>query len=208
MALHALKLPPRLPGLSRTLILLHGYGADENDLLPLGHVLDPRLSVVSLQAPIRLFGAQRAWFELGQDERGISFDPAQAREGLNAAIAEVEAIAKESPNPFLLGFSQGAAMALGVLLRKPSLVAGVIALSGVTPLLEKEDLAPLEQLQKRPVFAAHGTQDPLLRIELGRMLRDELLRLGLELEWREYPMGHMVIPEELAAAQAWLKSRL
>jgi phospholipase/carboxylesterase len=204
-----LKLPPRAPGLSRTLILLHGYGADENDLLPLGHVLDPRFAVVSLQAPVQMFGSQRAWFELMQDEHGISFDADQARAGLDVAMAEVEKVSKESSQPpFLLGFSQGAAMALGVLLRKPSLVAGVIAFSGVTPLLEPQDLAPPAQLKGKPVFAAHGTQDPLLPIAVGRTLRDELQRLGLAVEWREYEMGHMVIPEELQAAQTWLSQRL
>jgi phospholipase/carboxylesterase len=203
-----LKLPPQAPGLSRTLILLHGYGADENDLVQLGHVLDPRLAVVSLQAPIQLFGPQRAWFELMQDERGISWDPEQARKGLDFALSEIEAVAKDSPQPFLLGFSQGAAMSLGVMLREPSLVAGVISLSGVTPLLEPRDLAPADRLKDKPVFAAHGTQDPLLPIQLGRKLRDDLTRLGLAVEWREYAMGHMVVPEELAAAQVWLKARL
>jgi phospholipase/carboxylesterase len=206
--LHAIKLPPQEPGLDRTMILLHGYGADEHDLLPIAHVLDRRLAVVSLQAPIQMMGPQRAWFELMQDEQGISFDPDQAREGLALAIEAVEQVAKESPRPFLLGFSQGAAMALGVMLRKPSLVEGVISLSGVTPLLEPPDLAPLEELKGRPVFAAHGTRDPLLPITLGRILREELLRLQVALEWIEFPMGHMVIPEELAEAQRWLKQRL
>jgi phospholipase/carboxylesterase len=208
MTLHSIKLAPLEPGLTRTLVLLHGYGADEHDLLSIAHVLDPRLAAVSLQAPIQMMGSQRAWFELMEDERGIAFDPDQARAGLDQAIASVEAIAAESPRPFLLGFSQGAAMALGVLLRKPSLVAGVIALSGVTPLLEPRDLATPEELRAKPVFVAHGTRDPLLPIELGRTLHDELVRLGLAVEWREFPMGHMVIPEELHEAQLWLKARL
>ena len=54
--LNAIELPPRAPGLSRTLVLLHGYGADERDLLPIAHELDPRLRAVSLQGPIALGG--------------------------------------------------------------------------------------------------------------------------------------------------------
>jgi phospholipase/carboxylesterase len=208
MNLHSVELPPREPGLERTLVLLHGYGADENDLLPIAHELDPRLRAVSLRGPLSLGGPMRAWFSLAQDARGISFDPDEAREGLRAATEAVEEIARASPRPFLLGFSQGAAMALGVLLSRPELAAGVISLSGVPPVLEPRDLAPVEKLKGRPVFAAHGTQDTLLPIALGRTVRDELLRLGLDLTWREYPMGHMVVPDEIADASAWLKAQI
>src|SRR5438552_6468259 len=116
MKLRSIALEPLRPGLSRTLVLLHGYGADENDLLPLAHELDPRLRAVSLQGPLSLGGPMRAWFNLSQDAHGISFEPEEARAGLRAATEAVEEIARQSPRPFLLGFSQGAAMALGVAL--------------------------------------------------------------------------------------------
>jgi phospholipase/carboxylesterase len=208
MKLHSIELEPLRPGLSRTLVLLHGYGADESDLLPIAHELDPRLRAVSLQGPLSLGGPMRAWFNLTQDARGISFDPDEARTGLRAATEAVEEIAGKSPRPFLLGFSQGAAMALGVLLTRPDLTAGVISLSGVPPVLEPKDLAPAEKLKGLPVFAAHGTRDTLLPIQLGRTVRDELQRLGLDVTWREYDMGHMVVPHEIADAQAWLAARL
>jgi len=206
--LRSLERPPLQPGLSRTLVLLHGYGADENDLLPLARELDPRLRTVSLQAPLSLGGAMRAWFNLTQDARGISFDADEARLGLLAATEAIEEIARTSPRPFLLGFSQGAAIALGVLLRRPDLPAGVISLSGVPPVLERQDLAPATSLRGLPVFAAHGTEDALLPIELGRNLRSELQRLGLEVEWHEYPMGHMVVPEEIEDAAKWFARKL
>src|SRR5881398_2342395 len=117
MPIRYIELPAAQNGLDRTLVLLHGYGADEHDLLPIVHELDPRLRAVSLQAPVSLGGAMRAWFKLGQDARGgISFEPAEARQGLEAALAAVEEVARASPRPILLGFSQGAAMALGVAL--------------------------------------------------------------------------------------------
>src|SRR5438067_8699398 len=97
--LNTLELPPRAPGLSRTLILLHGYGADERDLLPIAHALDPRLRAVSLQGPIALGGPMRAWFNLGQDARGrISFDSEAARAAVRSATAAVEEIAGKSPS--------------------------------------------------------------------------------------------------------------
>jgi phospholipase/carboxylesterase len=203
--LNAIELPPRAPGLSRTLVLLHGYGADERDLLPIAHELDPRLRAVSLQGPIALSGPMRAWFNLTQDAQGrISFDADEARSAVQAAIGAVEEIAKSSPRPLLLGFSQGAGIALGVALLRPELVSGVLSLSGVARALEDRDHAAPDQLRSLRVFAAHGVQDPLLPISLGRGLRDELVRLGVAVEWHEYPMGHMVIPEELEDAKAWV----
>ena len=209
MKLNAIELPPRAPGLSRTLILLHGYGADERDLLPIAHALDPRLRAVSLQGPVALGGPMRAWFNLGQDARGrITFDADAARAAVRGATAAVEEIAATSPRPLLLGFSQGAGIAVGVALLRPDLAAGVLSFSGVARALEDQDHAPMEKLRGFPVFAAHGLDDPLLPIELGRDLRATLEALGLDVEWHEYPMEHMVIPEEIEDARRWLNARL
>ncbi len=209
MKLNAIELAPRAPGLSRTLVLLHGYGANENDLLPIAHELDPRVRVISLQGPVALGGSMRAWFNLAQDPSGrISFDLEEARGAVREASAAIEEIAAASPRPLLLGFSQGAGIALGVSLLRPELAAGVISLSGVARALEDRDHAPAEQLRGFPVFAAHGVQDPLIPIKLGRKLRDDLTRLGVDVEWREYPMGHVVVPEELDDAREWLRPRL
>jgi len=208
MPLRSIELKPLKPGLDRTIVLLHGYGADEHDLLPIAHELDPRLRAVSLQAPLSLGGSMRAWFNLSQDARGISFDPDEAREGLRAALTAVEEVARESPKPILLGFSQGAAMALGVALMRPDLPAAVLSLSGVPPAIEPRDLAPSEKFKGFPIFAAHGLHDPLLPIELGRTVRRELEKLGLAVDWHEYPMGHMVIPQEIDDARNWLEHHL
>jgi phospholipase/carboxylesterase len=187
-------------------VVLHGYGADEHDLLPLGHELDPRFRVISLQGPIALGGSMRAWFQLSQDAQGrISFDLEETRGAVRGVIAAVEEIAAGSPRPFLLGFSQGGGIALGVALLRPDLAAGVLSLSGVARALDDRDHAPAEKLRGFPVFAAHGTEDPLIPIGLGRKLRDSLLALGVDVDWHEYPMGHMVIPEEIEDAKRWLK---
>ena len=204
MALRTLELKPARAGLTRTLVLLHGYGADEHDLLPIAHELDPRLRAVSLQGPISLGGASRAWFNLAMGPGGLSFDSEEVRAGVSAAVTAVEAIAKESPRPILLGFSQGAGVALSVALRRPDLVSAVLSLSGVLRALDAADLGPAAGLRGFPVFAAHGTQDPIVPIALGRALRDELLRHELAIEWHEYPMGHMVLPDELTAARSWI----
>jgi len=209
MPLRSIELEPKEPGLDRTLVLLHGYGANEHDLLPLAREMDPRLRAVSLQAPVSLGGGMRAWFNLSQDARGgIAFDTDEARRGLQTALGAVEEIARRSPRPVLLGFSQGASVALGIALLRPELPRAVLSLSGVPPVLGPHDLAPAEKLRGFPVFAAHGEHDPLLPIALGRTVRDELVRLGLAVDWHEYPTGHMVVPEEIDDARAWLAARL
>src|SRR2546427_10600810 len=100
--LNAMELPPRAPGLSRTLVLLHGYGADERDLLPIAHELDPRLRAVSLQGPIALGGPIRAWFNLWQDAAGrISFEPAEAlTAGRTVTAAATDTPDHAPPPPF------------------------------------------------------------------------------------------------------------
>jgi phospholipase/carboxylesterase len=208
MKLHSVELAPRAPGLSRTLILLHGFGADEHDLLPIAHELDPRLRAVSLRAPLSLGGTQRAWFNLTMGPRGISFDEAEVRAGLHAAIEAVEEIAAISQRPILCGFSQGAGISVGVALKRPELVGPVLSFSGVLRALRPDDLAPPDQLRDVHVFAAHGLQDPIVPLALGRVIRDELTRVGADLSWHEYPMGHTIIPVEIHDAREWLRRLL
>jgi phospholipase/carboxylesterase len=203
--LHALELSPREPGLDRTLVLLHGFGADEHDLLPIGHELDPRLRVVSLRAPIALDFGGRAWFNLQQTPDGFAFDPAEVDEAARLAREAIEEVAQSSPRPVLGGFSQGAGMALSVALARPDLASGVLVLSGVPPRTRKPAPGALRGL---PVFIGHGVHDPLIGVEVGRATRDLLQQLGANVTYREYPMGHMVVPPELADARAWLSSVL
>jgi phospholipase/carboxylesterase len=197
--------PPRAPGLDRTLVLLHGFGADEHDLLPLAAELDARLRVVSLQAPIALDFGGRAWFNLQQTPDGFAFDPREVAEGVRIATGAVEQIAAESPRPILCGFSQGAGMALSVALMRPELTPAVIVLSGVPARVER---ASPERLRGLRVFVAHGLYDPLIPLDIGRRTRDILQSAGVDVTYREYPMGHMVIPAEIADARTWLAGSL
>lgn len=206
MKLRTVELPPREPGLDRTLVLLHGFGADEHDLLPIGHELDPRLRVVSLQAPIALDFGGRAWFNLQQTPEGFAFDPVEVAEAARLALEAVEEIAGRSPRPLLCGFSQGAGMALSATLARPDLTSGVLVLSGVPPRAQRP--ATPRALGGLPVFVAHGIHDPLIPVEVGRATRDLLQQLGAGVTYREYPMGHMVIPEEIADARTWLSPLL
>src|SRR5438477_514763 len=76
-----------------------------------------------------------------------------------------------------------------------------LVLSGVP---HRAQQAASGALRGLPVFVAHGIHDPLIPVEVGRATRDQLQRSGADVTYREYPMGHMVIPAEIADARAWL----
>ncbi len=206
MKLRHVDLPPRAPGLDRTLVLLHGFGADERDLLPIAGELDPRLRVVSLQGPIALDFAGRAWFNLLQTAEGLSFDPAEVSEAARLVTEAVEEIARGSPRPVLCGFSQGAGMALSVALQRPDLPGPILAVSAVPPLVER----PPEpgHLRGSRVFLAHGSEDARIPPQVAHATRDLLQQLGASVTYREYPMGHMVVPQEISDARDWLSRNL
>jgi len=193
------EIPASAPG-GRTLILLHGFGADEHDLLSLGRDLDPSLRVISLAAPIALEQGGRAWYRLQQGPEGISFDPREVFEAGNIALEAIEQIAKDSPDPILCGFSQGGGMALAAAIERPGLVTTVLALSAVPPRREGDG-------KGLRVFLGHGTFDPLVPVQVAHATRDLLQKLGAKVTYREYPMGHMICSEELEDARNFLEHR-
>ena len=102
MKLERIELPAQAGGGSRTLVLLHGFGADEHDLLPLARELDPSLRIVSLAAPIALEQGGKAWYRLQEGPQGISFDPREVLEAGKIALEAVEEIAPRFAPHFVL----------------------------------------------------------------------------------------------------------
>ncbi len=206
--------PPSVPsGRPPLLVLLHGIGADELDLLPVAAALDPRLFVFSLRAPYQAQPMGYAWFALDWSAVPPAPDLEQAeesREALAAALPELAARAGADPaRTFLFGFSQGAILALAVALTRPELVRGLILHSGrVLQGLERRAVAP-EKLGGLEALVLHGVHDDVLPVERGRETRDVLARLlGNRLEYREHDAGHFVTRESIADAARWLSARL
>lgn len=190
-----------------TLFLLHGRGANEDDLLPLVDELDPRLFVVSVRAPLTL-GPGYAWYHL--QEIG-SPDARTFEVSLDALARLVEKLPDTFPidpsRVFTLGFSQGAMMAGSLLRSRPDAMAGTIMLSGYLP-LDGSASVDDSRLAHRPVFVAHGSLDPVLPIQFGRAARDYLTSVGADLTYHEYPIGHSIAADELMDAASWLKQKL
>ena len=185
------------------MIWLHGLGADGHDFEPLVPMLGlPRRLAARFVFPhaperpvtINMGMRMRAWYdivELGgrsEDAAGI-----RASQGLlEGLIARERARGIEARRIVLAGFSQGGAIALHTGLRHPERLAAT---------LEVERSAANLDL---PLFLAHGLQDEMIGIERALRSRDALEALGYAVEYHEYPMGHAVCPEEVAAIAAWL----
>ncbi len=190
------------------LLLLHGYGSNEEDLMGLVPQLDARLMCVSARAPRALDFGGFAWFHIEIGPQGVRFDFAEAAESLGQVLALVDALQRtyRPAGVFIAGFSQGASMALAAALKQPRAFAGAIALSGVCgPEMLPEDAASVRSLK---VFMSHGRFDPVIPIAQARASRDRLTPLGLDLLYKEYDMPHAIAPPCLADLDAWLRTRL
>jgi phospholipase/carboxylesterase len=206
-------IPPRSPSTNPALlVLLHGIGADEDDLLPLVPHLDPRFLVISVRAPHPEPPGYR-WYEIDWRTAPPRADPAEiiASRELLASFVE-EAPAKHGADPsrvFLLGFSQGAIMALAVLLARPDLVRGVVAHSGRLARVAGSDAAA-EGLSGAEVLLLHGEQDPVVPAAEGRRAYQVLAsRMGSRAAFVEFPgLGHGISPDSLGEAARWLAARV
>lgn len=208
--------PPRAPSPHPPLVvLLHGIGADERDLLPLADALDPRLAIASLRAPYEAEPMGHAWYAL--DWRTSPPTPRldeaeRSRAALAAFLPEVVArLGADPARVFLLGFSQGAVMALAVALTRPDLVRGVVAHSArLLPLLERpEGRASPEALRRLDVLVLHGADDDVIPVENGRAIREALApALGDRITYAEHDAGHFVTEASLADVAAWLAVRI
>jgi phospholipase/carboxylesterase len=194
------------------LVLHHGRGADEGDLLPLGDVLDPerRLHVAAPRAPLRLPGwPGYHWYVVPR----VGYpDP----ETFAAAYAALAAFHDElwertgiAPGRTVLGgFSMGTVMsyALGLGPDRP-VPAGILAFSGFVPTVEgwAPDLAPRHGVR---AFVAHGRNDPIMEIGFARRARELLEGAGLDVEYHESDVAHQIDPAHARAASAWLGSAL
>lgn len=193
------------------LVMLHGIGADENDLFPLARHLDPRFRVVTLRAP-RNYQIGYAWFDLEiRSDGSMRPNTAQAGETLVDLITWLRGAShRHQSDPrrtFLLGFSQGAIMSLGVLRAAPELLAGVVALSGSSPDGLFAPGADDGAVARVPLLIAHGTLDDVLPAEHGRRARATFAG-SEDLTYREYAVGHGIGSDELAFVAQWLSSRL
>jgi phospholipase/carboxylesterase len=190
------------------LILLHGRGSNEDDLLGLTPYLDPRLFTISVRAPFPFPFGGFTWYDLQEvgapDETGFS-------ESYDRIVSFLDGAKKEYPiDPnriFLLGFSMGSVMCFALSLTRPEEIRGVIAHSGYIP--EQSSLSlRMKNLEKTGFFVAHGTVDPVIPIKFGRRANELLSQSNAQFVYKEYPIGHQVSEESLRDLTDWLHASL
>ena len=187
---------PRAP----TLLLLHGTGGDENDLLPLGRMLDERAALLSPRGKVLENGMPRFFRRLSM---GV-FDEEDLVNRTHELASFVEEAASEySLDPkrlFAVGFSNGANIAASLLLLHPDLLAGAVLLRAMTPF----ELETLPDLSGTPVYLAAGRSDQMIPAESTERLAELLRKAGAEvtLDWQ--PGGHGIGRAEVEAARDWL----
>ncbi len=191
-----------------TLILLHGRGTNEDDLLGLVSYLDPRFMVISARAPFRFSYGGYTWYDVLEVGSPEPQQFAESYERLIQFLADVQQHYPVDANQvFLLGFSMGTMMSYALALTKPKEIAGVVAHSGYIPehplLLFKWD-----ELDQTGFFVAHGVHDPVIPIHFGRRAKELLSKTNADLTYREYPIAHQISEESLRDLSAWLQKRL
>ncbi len=191
------------------LILLHGYGGNEDSMMLLSSYLDPRFNLVSARAPQPLDSGGFAWFPILWDERGLfvrSDEVLSAIEPAARFVAEaMRAYGSAPERTLLMGFSQGATMSAAVLMHRPALAAAAVLMSGFV----LADLAtPYTRLDGKPVLITHGVLDDIVPVSLGRATHDLLASLGAAVTYREYPMAHQISEAALEDIDQWLSEVL
>jgi len=190
------------------LVLHHGRGTSERDLLGLADLLDPerRLRVVTPRAPLQLPGSPGYhWYlvpRVGYPDPETFAAARKALAELHDGLWEETGIGPE--RTVLGGFSMGAVMsyALALSADRPA-VAGILAFSGFVPTVEGWEPALADRTETR-AFISHGRNDPVIGVEFAERAKALLAEGGLDVTYRESELGHQIDPAHLSEASAWL----
>jgi phospholipase/carboxylesterase len=188
--------------------LLHGLGSNERDLMAFAPYQDPRLTIVAYRAPIAYGYGGFAWFDIQWLPEGRTVDEDEADRSRDLLVDAVAGLREEfTPSRLVVGgFSQGAMMTLGIALARPDLVDGALMMSGRVMPRFVANASP--EASRVPFLLQHGVRDDVLPVADGREARDALVELGVEVEYREYPIGHEVSMASLQDAIGWIGRRL
>jgi phospholipase/carboxylesterase len=185
------------PG-ARPLLLLHGTGGDENDLVPLGRMIAPGAPLLSPRGKVLENGMPRFFRRLAE---GV-FDEADVRARAQDLADFIEQAGAQYgiASPIALGYSNGANVAAAVLLLRPQALAGAILLRATMPLPE----TPPVDLGGKPVMIVSGARDPMRSSEGAARLAAVLQRDGAVVEHRTLPGGHELTQSDVGLARTWL----
>lgn len=190
------------------LLLLHGYGSNEEDLFSFAAQLPDEYFIVSARAPYALPPYGNAWYAINFDADMNKFsDEAQAIESRDLIAKFIDELIQHYPidkdKVTLIGFSQGAILSYAVALTYPQKIERVLALSGYLNLDIIEDFST-KDISKLTFFISHGIADQVIPVDWARKAPQFLKDMGLEVEYHEYPVGHGVAPQNFYDLLKWL----
>lgn len=191
------------------IIMLHGFGSDENDLFSFAGELPDDFAVISLKAPIPMQPYGNAWYNISFDNTNAKFtDDEQAIKSREIVVGCIDDIIEKyqvDPNNItLLGFSQGCILSLAIALSYPEKIKNVIGLSGY---IHKEIFKPgyeNNDFSKLKVYTSHGNVDQVIPVEWARKTKPFLDNLNIECSYSEFPVGHGVAPQNFHEFKDWL----
>ena len=192
------------------LLLLHGYGSNEEDLFSFASELPEEYYVVSVRAPYELGYGSYAWYAINFDADENKFsDIPQAQESRDLIANFIDELVANYPidatKITLIGFSQGTILSYAIALSYPEKIQRVVAMSGylntemATSNFENNDFSHLK------IFASHGTVDQVVPVDWARKAAPALTKLGIEVVYKEYPIGHGVAPQNFYDFKNWLQ---
>ncbi|MCF7561675.1 alpha/beta fold hydrolase [Sabulilitoribacter multivorans] len=195
------------------LIMLHGYGSDENDLFSFANELPEELFIIAARAPYTMQPFGNAWYAINFDaEKGKWSDNEQAKKSRDLIATFIdEAVASypiDKNNVTLLGFSQGTILSYAVALTYPEKVKNIVALSGYVNTgilpenLEQKDYKNLD------FYCSHGSVDQVIPVDWARQTVPFLKALNIKHQYSEFPVGHGVAPQNFYEFKDWLSKRI
>lgn len=213
MTLHHLVREPKIKlDKNPLLLLLHGYGSNEEDLFSFATELPDEYYVVSARAPYDMMYGSYAWYAINFDADENKFsDIEQAKESrdliANFIDELVETYTIDASDVTLIGFSQGCILSYAIAVSYPEKVQRVVAMSGyfnaeiAKPNFEQNDFSNLK------IFASHGTVDQVVPVDWARKAAPLLKELGIDIVYKEYPVGHGVAPQNFFDFKNWLNQK-
>lgn len=195
------------------LILLHGYGSNEQDLFSFASELPDELLIISAQAPLSLGFGSYAWYTINfEGSENNRSNLVEANESLLKIENFIDDIIKkydaDTNKLFLLGFSQGCILSMAYAFRNPNKIKNIIALSGYL----NTDLLPtdyrINNYNKLDFFISHGSVDQVLPVIWARKSPVLLDELNIKNQYQEYPVGHGVAPQNFTDFKNWIIKRL
>lgn len=209
LSLHHNYRPSSLSKNAPLIIMLHGYGSDENDLFSFASEIPNEYAIVSLKAPHSLVPYGNAWYHIYFDApHGKWSDEQQAIESRELVVKVIDEIIAAYPidkdKITLLGFSQGTILSFAVALSYPEKIQNVIGLSGyINQAILKENYTQ-NDFSQIAVYSSHGSVDQVIPVAWARNTKPFLQQLNIECHYSEFPVGHGVSPQNFYEFKEWL----